>query len=250
MDKKNTKKTWNFHPKCPSRSRGSICQTAVKCTWIAGLPSRRKTLPWSKRCADVFLRQQRLGTSWSKSGFLGFGKTTPCLQMSVSSELERCYHLYCRSICGLTGLPHPLLLPKKRQSWGLDHAPGFRISRLQSMAEVQGDNHGAWLKFTPCCMSEQDWKVASQTPEAVLSHRSCPWGGHLIKLESKTLGWIPDLDCIILFTVKHAVDKGISMKLFQRFYTRLEVEFQISSYNEKTIFHVFSPVLKFLWHYD
>ena len=36
-------------------------------------------------------------------------------------------------------------------------------------------------------MSDEQWEVATKTPEAVLSHRSCPWGGHLIKIESKTL---------------------------------------------------------------
>jgi len=49
------------------------------------------------------------------------------------------------------------------------------------------DNHGAWLKFAPSCMSDEQWEVAAKTPEAVLSHRSCPWGGHLIKIDSKTL---------------------------------------------------------------
>ena len=49
------------------------------------------------------------------------------------------------------------------------------------------DNHGAWLKFAPSCMSDEQWEVAAETPEAVLSHRSCPWGGHLIKIDSKTL---------------------------------------------------------------
>ena len=64
------------------------------------------------------------------------------------------------------------------------------------MADVTADNHGAWLKFAPSCMSDEQWEVAAKTPEAVLSHRSCPWGGHLIKIDSKTLGtaWI----CIVI----------------------------------------------------
>ena len=36
-------------------------------------------------------------------------------------------------------------------------------------------------------MSDEQWEVATKTPEAVLSHRSCPWGGHLIKIESKNV---------------------------------------------------------------
>eukprot|EP00490_Sorites_sp_Unknown_P016133 CAMPEP_0114646110 /NCGR_PEP_ID=MMETSP0191-20121206/4969_1 /TAXON_ID=126664 /ORGANISM="Sorites sp." /LENGTH=61 /DNA_ID=CAMNT_0001858903 /DNA_START=1 /DNA_END=182 /DNA_ORIENTATION=- len=43
------------------------------------------------------------------------------------------------------------------------------------------------MKFAPHCMSNAEWLVAAQTREAVLSHRPCPWGGHLIKLESKSI---------------------------------------------------------------
>ena len=50
------------------------------------------------------------------------------------------------------------------------------------------DDHSDWLKFAASCMSDVQWEVAAIRPEAVLSHRSCPWGGHLIKLEAKTLG--------------------------------------------------------------
>jgi len=49
------------------------------------------------------------------------------------------------------------------------------------------DNHGEWMKFARCCMSDADWEVAANRPEAILSHRSCPWGGHLIKIESTNL---------------------------------------------------------------
>eukprot|EP00435_Cladocopium_sp_Y103_P027844 s2366_g6.t2 len=41
----------------------------------------------------------------------------------------------------------------------------------------------AWMSFAPSCMSDADWEVAAETSEVVLSHRSCPWGGRLIKME-------------------------------------------------------------------
>lgn len=49
------------------------------------------------------------------------------------------------------------------------------------------DDHSDWLKFAASCMSDVQWEVAAIRPEAVLSHRSCPWGGHLIKLEAKNV---------------------------------------------------------------
>lgn len=36
-------------------------------------------------------------------------------------------------------------------------------------------------------MSDLNWEVAARTQEASLSHRSSPWGGHLIRFESKNL---------------------------------------------------------------
>ena len=50
------------------------------------------------------------------------------------------------------------------------------------------EDHSDWLKFAASCMSDVQWEVAAIRPEAVLSHRSCPWGGHLIKMETTTLG--------------------------------------------------------------
>ena len=64
---------------------------------------------------------------------------------------------------------------------------GSQLSVGMADAAFVADNHGAWLKFAPCSMSDEQWEVAAKTPEAVLSHRSCPWGGHLIKIDSKTL---------------------------------------------------------------
>ena len=85
---------------------------------------------------------------------------------------------------------------------GPNRDPGF--TSVRGMADVAPtDNHGAWLKFAPSCMSDAQWEVAAETPEAVLSHRSCPWGGHLIKIDSKTLGtaWF--------FTVLHRDTKTV-----------------------------------------
>ena len=40
-------------------------------------------------------------------------------------------------------------------------------------------------------MSDSDWEVADARPDASLSHRSCPWGGHLIKIDLKMPGYDP-----------------------------------------------------------
>eukprot|EP00434_Breviolum_minutum_P006348 symbB.v1.2.005601.t1/scaffold326.1/size228935/23 len=49
------------------------------------------------------------------------------------------------------------------------------------------ENYGVWLNFASQCMSDEQWEVAATTREAILSHRSCPWGGHLIKLECRSV---------------------------------------------------------------
>lgn len=49
------------------------------------------------------------------------------------------------------------------------------------------ENHGVWLNSASQCMSDEQWEVAATTREAILSHRSCPWGGHLIKVESRNV---------------------------------------------------------------
>ena len=91
---------------------------------------------------------------------------------------------------------------------GPNRDPGF--TSVRGMADVAPtDNYGAWLKFAPSCMSDAQWGVAAETPEAVLSHRSCPWGGHLIKIDSKMLGtaWF----CIVLHRDTKTVSRYASM---------------------------------------
>lgn len=39
----------------------------------------------------------------------------------------------------------------------------------------------AWFELAQSCMSEDSWKVATEIPDASLSHRSSPLGGHLVK---------------------------------------------------------------------
>lgn len=34
-------------------------------------------------------------------------------------------------------------------------------------------------------MSPEGWSLALARPQAELSHRTCPWGGHLIKFDFK-----------------------------------------------------------------
>ena len=89
-------------------------------------------------------------------------------------------------------------LPVIKKGLRLSRTPrrGSQLSVRMADVAFVADNHGAWLKFAPSCMSDEQWEVAAKTPEAVLSHRSCPWGGHLIKLDSKTLGadfLLPDI---------------------------------------------------------
>ena len=62
--------------------------------------------------------------------------------------------------------------------------------RSRSMVEVDEvvEDHSVWLHFASAAMSQDQWEVAEERPQARLSHRSCPWGGHLIKIEALTLG--------------------------------------------------------------
>eukprot|EP00438_Fugacium_kawagutii_P010073 Skav205248 [mRNA] locus=scaffold4376:7390:8574:+ [translate_table: standard] len=49
------------------------------------------------------------------------------------------------------------------------------------------DHQAAWRDFALCCLSDATWKVVAETRGAVLSHRSCPWGGDMIKIDSKSM---------------------------------------------------------------
>ena len=81
---------------------------------------------------------------------------------------------------------------------------GSQLSVGMADAAFVADNHGAWLKFAPCSMSDEQWEVAAKTPEAVLSHRSCPWGGHLIKIDSKTLAELHSSWILVMFDCQSA----------------------------------------------
>ena len=37
----------------------------------------------------------------------------------------------------------------------------------------------------PGCMSDSLWQLAVHLPEKTLSHRACPWGGHLVRFDSR-----------------------------------------------------------------
>ncbi|CAK9091073.1 unnamed protein product [Durusdinium trenchii] len=45
----------------------------------------------------------------------------------------------------------------------------------------------AWFELAQSCMSEDSWKVATEIPDASLSHRSSPLGGHLVKFEFRNV---------------------------------------------------------------
>eukprot|EP00438_Fugacium_kawagutii_P009164 Skav206205 [mRNA] locus=scaffold1844:402003:407561:- [translate_table: standard] len=49
------------------------------------------------------------------------------------------------------------------------------------------EDHSAWLDIAASCVSDVQWDVLASRPAAVLSHRPCPWGGQLIKIDAKTL---------------------------------------------------------------
>lgn len=92
-----------------------------------------------------------------------------------------CMLFHCHSASCL-----PLLLgPSHPWVWVCQHRSYSILAHTTSSS--MADNYCEWLNFAGSCMSDEQWEVATKTPEAVLSHRSCPWGGHLIKIESKTL---------------------------------------------------------------
>eukprot|EP00435_Cladocopium_sp_Y103_P021817 s1500_g5.t1 len=53
--------------------------------------------------------------------------------------------------------------------------------------ETPNDASNAWLGLATSCMSESLWKVAVHLPETTLSHRACPWGGHLVRFDSRNI---------------------------------------------------------------
>jgi len=49
------------------------------------------------------------------------------------------------------------------------------------------EDHSAWLDIAASCVSDVQWDVLASRPAAVLSHRPCPWGGQLIKIDAKDI---------------------------------------------------------------
>ena len=47
------------------------------------------------------------------------------------------------------------------------------------------------IRQLPGCLSDSLWELAVKHHETSLSHRTCPWGGHLLKFDSRTPGPTP-----------------------------------------------------------
>lgn len=41
----------------------------------------------------------------------------------------------------------------------------------------------AWFGLAKRCFADDGWALACERPPATFSHRSCPWGGHLIRFD-------------------------------------------------------------------
>lgn len=55
------------------------------------------------------------------------------------------------------------------------------------MVLADRDRNNEWFDFARSCLSDSKWEMAANRPEASLSHRTCPWGGHLIRFDSRKL---------------------------------------------------------------
>ena len=44
-----------------------------------------------------------------------------------------------------------------------------------------------WFQAMPEVLTPVSWSLALARPNAQLGHRSCPWGGHLIKFDLKNI---------------------------------------------------------------
>eukprot|EP00438_Fugacium_kawagutii_P029575 Skav212239 [mRNA] locus=scaffold4106:82972:86749:+ [translate_table: standard] len=53
--------------------------------------------------------------------------------------------------------------------------------------EAPRDSCNAWLGLASSCMSDSLWELIVKSPEASLSHRACPWGGHLVKFDCRNV---------------------------------------------------------------
>lgn len=49
------------------------------------------------------------------------------------------------------------------------------------------DRNNEWFDFARSCLSDSKWEMAANRPETSLSHRTCPWGGHLIRFDNRKL---------------------------------------------------------------
>lgn len=52
--------------------------------------------------------------------------------------------------------------------------------------QTEGVDNLKWFDFASTCMSDSTWEIAVKRPTSSLSHRTCPWGGHLIRFDNRT----------------------------------------------------------------
>ena len=52
--------------------------------------------------------------------------------------------------------------------------------------QTEGVDNLKWFDFASTCMLDSTWEIAVKRPTSSLSHRTCPWGGHLIRFDNRT----------------------------------------------------------------
>eukprot|EP00434_Breviolum_minutum_P030267 symbB.v1.2.026772.t1/scaffold2699.1/size140064/7 len=81
---------------------------------------------------------------------------------------------------GVTFLPLHLLLSAR-----------FRVQLAACPGDLENitmeDGCSAWFDLASSCLSDSLWELAVKHHETSLSHRTCPWGGHLLKFDSRNL---------------------------------------------------------------
>ena len=68
----------------------------------------------------------------------------------------------------------------------LDSNENREVQAEAMVDQTEGVDNHKWFDFASTCMSDSTWEVAVKRPASVLSHRTCPWGGHLIRFDNRT----------------------------------------------------------------
>ena len=68
------------------------------------------------------------------------------------------------------------------------HSFGSEFSWVKAMELADRDRNNEWFDCARSCLSDSKWEMAANRPESSLSHRTCPWGGHLIRFDNRPGG--------------------------------------------------------------